>query len=65
MILGSLLVGAGLAGIIVALVADLISVNRKLLEKIDGQVRELQEQVSHMVIESRDAAATRDREVRS
>ncbi len=46
LILGSLLLGAGLAGIIVGLVADLISVNRKLLEKVDGHVRELQEQVA-------------------
>lgn len=46
LILGSLLLGAGMASIVVGLVADLISVNRKLLEKVDWHVRQLQEQIN-------------------
>ncbi len=46
LILGSLLLGAGLAAIVVGLIADLISVNRKLLEKVDGHIRDLQEQLA-------------------
>lgn len=41
LILGALLIGLGFAGVVVGLVADLISVNRKLLEHIDWQVQQL------------------------
>ncbi len=43
LILGSMLLGVGLAGIVVGFVADLISVNRKLLEKIDWRLSQLDE----------------------
>ena len=43
LILGTLLMGLGCTGVVVGLVADLISVNRKLLEKVDWRVRQLEE----------------------
>jgi glycosyltransferase involved in cell wall biosynthesis len=45
LILAAILMFAGLLGVVVGLVGDLISVNRKLLEKIDWQIRQLREQV--------------------
>ena len=42
LILASILMGAGLLSIVVGLVGDLISVNRKLLEKIDWRVRQIE-----------------------
>ena len=48
LILAAILMGAGLLGIVVGLVGDLISVNRKLLEKIDWQVNELYEAVTKL-----------------
>jgi len=45
LILAAILMGAGMLGIVVGLVGDLISVNRKLLEKIDWRVNELSESV--------------------
>ncbi len=45
LILGSMCLGVGIAGIVVGFIADLISVNRKLLEKVDCNVRELSENV--------------------
>ena len=45
LILGSMLLGVGVSGIVVGFVADLISVNRKLLEKVDWQVQQLSEAV--------------------
>lgn len=45
LILGTLLMALGFTGIVVGLVADLISVNRKLLEKVDWRVRQLEEVV--------------------
>ena len=47
LLLGALLMGLGLGGIVIGLVADLISVNRKLLEKIDWRVQQLEELVQH------------------
>ena len=43
LILASLLMGSGFLLAIVGLLADLISVNRQLLEKLDWQVRQLGE----------------------
>lgn len=43
LILAALIMGLGLTGVVVGLVADLISVNRKLLEKVDWRVRQLEE----------------------
>ncbi len=48
LILAAILMFAGLLGVVVGLVGDLISVNRKLLEKIDWQVRQLREQVDEL-----------------
>lgn len=48
LILAAILMFAGLLGIVVGLVGDLISVNRKLLEKVDWQVRLLREQVESL-----------------
>ena len=45
LILAGILMGAGLLGIVVGLVGDLISVNRKLLEKVDWRVRSLEDHV--------------------
>jgi glycosyltransferase involved in cell wall biosynthesis len=45
-ILAALLLGLGLFLIVVGLLADLISVNRKLLEKVDYRVQRLEEAVS-------------------
>jgi len=45
LMLGTLLMGLGFAGIVVGLVADLISVNRKLLEKVDWRVQQLADAV--------------------
>ena len=45
LILGTLLLGVGIAGVIIGLVADLISVNRKLLEQVDWRVQQLADQV--------------------
>ena len=46
LILAGILMGAGLLGIVVGLIGDLVSVNRKLLEKIDLRIRQLDETVS-------------------
>ena len=54
LILGALLMGLGFTGIIVGLVADLISVNRKLLEKLDWRVR----QIEQLVHQHADSVAT-------
>jgi glycosyltransferase involved in cell wall biosynthesis len=43
LLLGALLMGIGCMGIVVGLIADLISVNRKLLEKVDRRVRQIEE----------------------
>ncbi len=48
LILAGILMGAGLLGVVVGLVGDLISVNRKLLEKIDWRVSELSEGLSRL-----------------
>lgn len=48
LILGSLLVGLGFAGIVIGLVADLISVNRKLLEEIDWRIHQLRDEVQEL-----------------
>lgn len=45
LILSAILVGAGFLLMVIALVADLISVNRKLLEKVDLRLADLEEQV--------------------
>ncbi len=45
LILSALLMGTGFVFMIVGLLADLISVNRKLLEKIDWRVHQLEEAV--------------------
>lgn len=45
LILAALLMGSGLLLVIVGLVADLISVNRKLLEGVDGRLRAVEEEV--------------------
>ena len=45
LILGALLMGVGFTGVIIGLVADLISVNRKLLEKVDWRVQQLTDAV--------------------
>jgi glycosyltransferase involved in cell wall biosynthesis len=45
LILAAILMSAGLLGVVVGLVGDLISVNRKLLEKVDWHLRQLQQQV--------------------
>lgn len=45
LILAAILMSAGLLAIVVGLVGDLISVNRKLLEKVDWQVRQIQQHV--------------------
>jgi glycosyltransferase involved in cell wall biosynthesis len=45
LILGAMLMGLGGTGIVVGLVADLVAVNRKLLERIDWRVQELSEKV--------------------
>jgi glycosyltransferase involved in cell wall biosynthesis len=44
-ILGALLLGAGFFILIVGLIADLISVNRKLLEKLDWRTSMLEEEI--------------------
>jgi hypothetical protein len=43
LLLGVLLLGTGFFLIVTGLVADLISVNRKLLEELDFRVQELQD----------------------
>jgi hypothetical protein len=43
LILSALLLGSGLFLIVVGLLADLISVNRKLLEKLDARMRALED----------------------
>lgn len=47
LILAAILMGAGLLSIVVGLIGDLISVNRKLLEKIDYRLQLLSESISH------------------
>jgi len=49
LILASILMGAGLLGVVVGLIGDLISVNRKLLEKTQSRVCELNEQVGKLI----------------
>ena len=44
LILAALLMGSGFFLVIVGLIADLISVNRKLLEGVDARVRDLEQQ---------------------
>jgi hypothetical protein len=41
-VIGSMLAGVGFALVIVGLVADLISVNRQLLEELDWRLRRLE-----------------------
>ena len=48
LILAAILMGAGLLAIVVGLVGDLISVNRKLLEKIDWRVQCLEESIKEI-----------------
>jgi len=47
-ILAALLLGSGLLLVVVALLADLIAVNRKLLEKVDWRVSQLEDAVSSL-----------------
>ena len=47
LILAAILMGAGLLAIVVGLIGDLISVNRKLLEKVDWRLRSLELQLIH------------------
>jgi hypothetical protein len=58
LILAAILMVTGLLSMVVGLVGDLISVNRKLLEKIDWRVRGLEDRMST-------APATTDRTDRS
>lgn len=51
LILAAILMGAGLLGVVVGLVGDLIAVNRKLLEKIDWQVSELSEAMADLQLQ--------------
>jgi hypothetical protein len=44
-ILGALLVGTGFFILVVGLIADLISVNRKLLEKLDWRTSMMEEEI--------------------
>ena len=48
LILASILMGAGLLSIVVGLIGDLISVNRKLMEKIDYRMQRLGQQIDAM-----------------
>ena len=50
--LASIMMGAGLSAIVVGLIGDLISINRKLLEKINLRVCEIQEDVRSLQSES-------------
>ncbi len=45
-ILAALLLGSGLLLVVVALITDLIAVNRKLLEKIDWRIGKLEDQIA-------------------
>ena len=46
LLLSALLLGTGFALIVVGLVADLIAVNRKLLERVDSRLRKIEERLS-------------------
>jgi glycosyltransferase involved in cell wall biosynthesis len=46
LILATILMGAGLLAVVVGLVGDLISVNRKLLEKVEWRIRQLDERLT-------------------
>lgn len=46
LILTAILIGAGVTLILVGLLADLMAVNRKLLEKVDGRLADLEETVA-------------------
>jgi glycosyltransferase involved in cell wall biosynthesis len=48
LILAGVLMGSGLLCLVAGLVGDLISVNRKLLEKLDWRIRMLDEQIGDM-----------------
>jgi hypothetical protein len=48
LILAGVLMGAGLLFVVAGLVGDLISVNRKLLEKLDWRTRMLGEQIENL-----------------
>jgi glycosyltransferase involved in cell wall biosynthesis len=52
LILAAILFGAGFLLVLVALVADLISVNRKLLEKVDQRVADLEDQLTQAQLDS-------------
>ncbi len=43
LLLGSLLMGIGFFLVVIGLVADLIAVNRKLLEDVDWRLKEIEE----------------------
>jgi glycosyltransferase involved in cell wall biosynthesis len=47
LILAALLMGTGFFLVVVGLLADLISVNRKLLEKLDWRVQQMEEKIRH------------------
>ena len=53
-ILAALLLGTGFFLSVVGLVADLISVNRKLLEKLDWKVRQIEENISRRDIKTKE-----------
>ncbi|MBX3131819.1 MAG: glycosyltransferase family 2 protein [Gemmatimonadaceae bacterium] len=53
LLLGTLLLGTGFFLVVVGLVADLIAVNRSLLERVDWQLRVLQDQVARQSTASR------------
>jgi hypothetical protein len=46
LILAALLLGMGFFLSVIGLIADLISVNRKLLEKVDWRLRQLEERLN-------------------
>jgi hypothetical protein len=60
LILAALLMGSGLALAVVGLLADLISVNRKLLERLDWRLQKVEEKVDEpaTIASSRERAPT-------
>ncbi len=61
LILAGILMGAGLLAVVVGLVGDLIAVNRKLLEKINWRMHQLEDELQHLAHRQTPREGTRQR----
>jgi glycosyltransferase involved in cell wall biosynthesis len=60
LILAALLMGSGFFTCVIGLIADLISVNRKLLEKLDWRIQKIEENLKEQIIKVPTPISTQD-----